>query len=92
MSEVGPINGGMVPQRIAPGHLPTEHGVATAAPPAQDEVEISSVARALSMLDAAPDIRMDKVAQVRAQIADGTYDTPEKIDLTINRSMEDLYP
>ncbi|HOW17435.1 MAG TPA: flagellar biosynthesis anti-sigma factor FlgM [Phycisphaerae bacterium] len=91
MSEIAPVNGDMIPQRIGPGHAPREHGVATIAAPAQDEVEISSVAQALSLLENAPDIRVDKVAEVRAAIARGDYETDERIDRTIDRLMVDVY-
>jgi negative regulator of flagellin synthesis FlgM len=91
MSEIAPINGNMVPQRVAPGHALSEQAVATMAPPAaQDEVEISSMARALSLLEGAPDIRMDKVASVRAALANGTYETDDKINATIDRLMSDV--
>lgn len=91
MSEVAPINGSMIPQRIGPNHASAEHGVATLAPASQDEVEISSVAQALSLMKTMPDIRMDKVTQVRAAIARNEYDTPEKVDWTVDRLMNDVY-
>ncbi|MGB9623646.1 MAG: flagellar biosynthesis anti-sigma factor FlgM [Phycisphaerae bacterium] len=91
MSEIAPVNGDMIPQRIGPSHAPREHGVATIAAPAQDEVEISSVAQALSLLEGAPDIRVHKVAAVREAIARGDYETEEKIDRTIDRLMTDVY-
>jgi len=91
MSDVAPVNGGMIPQRISPSHTPSEHDVETIAAPAQDEVQISSVAQALSLLESAPDIRVDKVAEVRAAIARGDYETDEKIDRTIDQLMIDVY-
>lgn len=91
MSEVAPINGGMIPQRVAPGHSPAEHGVSTLAPPAQDEVEISSAARAMSLMEGTPDIRMDKVAAVRAAIARNEYETDDKFNKMIDRLMGDVY-
>jgi len=36
------------------------------------------------------DIRHDLVARVRRQIADGTYDTPEKIEAALNNLLDRL--
>ena len=36
------------------------------------------------------DIRMDKVAAIKAAIADGSYDTPEKLDIALDRLLERL--
>jgi negative regulator of flagellin synthesis FlgM len=34
---------------------------------------------------AAGDIRLDNVAAIRAAIADGSYETPEKLDIALDR-------
>ena len=33
---------------------------------------------------------MDKVAAIKAAIADGSYDTPEKLDIALDRLLERL--
>ena len=40
--------------------------------------------------DADKEIRHDLVARVRRAIADGTYDTPEKMEIALERLFEDL--
>jgi hypothetical protein len=40
--------------------------------------------------DADKEIRHDLVARVRQAIAEGTYDTPEKMDIALQRLIEDL--
>lgn len=57
---------------------------------ATDTVEISDSARYLSELKKLPAIRQDKVAAARDSLANGTYETPEKLAVTVNRLMEDL--
>lgn len=37
-----------------------------------------------------PDIRADLVYRVRAEIASGTYDTPEKMELALRRLLEEF--
>jgi negative regulator of flagellin synthesis FlgM len=58
--------------------------------PVGDSVEISDLGALRSKYDEMPTVRMELVAQVRAQLADGTYETPEKMDLAIESLFEDL--
>ncbi len=55
-----------------------------------DRVEISDLARMMGKIGQLPDIRHDKVAQVRAQIDAGTYDSPQKLDIAVDRLISDL--
>ena len=50
----------------------------------QDTVQISDFARYLGEIKNLPDIRQGKVDAVKAQIANGTYETPDKIDHVVN--------
>ena len=54
----------------------------------QDTVEISDRARWLSEIKKLPDIRQGKVDAVKAQIANGTYETPDKIDAVVNSILQ----
>lgn len=40
--------------------------------------------------DATSDIRLDRVNAIRAAIADGSYDTPEKLDIALDRLLDRL--
>ena len=55
-----------------------------------DKAEISLVAQYLSKLQTLPAVRQDLVDQVRGQIAQGTYQTPQKVDAAIDNMAEDL--
>lgn len=56
----------------------------------QDEVQISSAARALSQLDAGSQIHEARLAEIRAAIADGSYETPDKLDAAVDKLIEAL--
>jgi len=56
----------------------------------EDAVDVSLLGRLLSQLHALPDIRVEKVAEVRAAIEQGTYETPEKLERTIEKLLEEL--
>jgi anti-sigma28 factor (negative regulator of flagellin synthesis) len=55
-----------------------------------DTVEISRGAQLLAKLNSLPDVRQDLVDRVRAQIADGTFDTPERLDAALNAMIADI--
>jgi anti-sigma28 factor (negative regulator of flagellin synthesis) len=65
---------------------------AASPPDGGDRVEISELAQLLSSLD--PDrqasIRTEKVTEIRSAIANGTYETDDKIDYVVGRLMDVL--
>jgi len=56
-----------------------------------DSVEISEMAMFLEKLSRLPDIRQDKVDAVMTALANGTYETPEKLEKAIDALLEDLW-
>ncbi len=57
---------------------------------ATDTVEISDGARYLAHLKSLPDVREDKVQAARASIASGKFETPDRIDGTVDRLLSEL--
>ena len=55
-----------------------------------DEVSISQEADLLSRIDDIPDIRQDRVDQIRAEIANGTYETDDKIDIAVAQLLDEI--
>ncbi len=55
-----------------------------------DRVELSTHARLLDRLLRLPDVRDELAESVRHAIADGTYETPEKLDIAVQRVLEEL--
>jgi negative regulator of flagellin synthesis FlgM len=58
--------------------------------PIQDEVNISDAAQLIDQVQHVPDIRQDRVEAARAQIAAGTYETPDKLDVAVNRLLDEI--
>lgn len=56
-----------------------------------DTVEISDSARYLSELKGMPDVRQDKVSAARDAIANGSFETPERIDGTVDALMKEFF-
>ncbi len=55
-----------------------------------DQVDVSPAARYLSRLQEMPEVRTELVERVRAQIASGQYDSPDKISAALDNIVEDL--
>jgi negative regulator of flagellin synthesis FlgM len=56
----------------------------------QDELQISDAARLIEQVKQAPDIRQDRVDAIRQQIAAGTYETPEKLEIALDRLLDEI--
>ena len=80
------------PQAISSPHLrnaaPVEQTGAVAG--SQDEVQISDTGRLVDLANQAPDIRQDRVDSIRAQLAAGTYETPDKLDTALSRFLDEV--
>lgn len=85
------------PQGLSGPHFgrntPASQGAATA----PDSVEISPEAQEAARLAEAAEgraadapIRNELVARIRSEIADGSYETPEKIDAALDRLLDEI--
>ena len=57
---------------------------------AVDQLDISHEADLVSRVRELPDIRADRVAGVRAQIASGAYETDEKLNVALDRLFDEI--
>ena len=55
-----------------------------------DEVDISPEAEMLGQVDQIPDIRTERVEEIRLQIAEGTYETDAKMDIAVGRLLDEI--
>ena len=80
------------PQSIGAPHASRESG-RTPPPgssPISDELEISDAARLTDQVGQIPDVRQGRVDAIRAKIADGTYETEEKLDIALERLLDEI--
>ncbi len=59
---------------------------------AGDTVEISEAGKLAAKIHDTSLTRMDIVERVKGQIAAGTYETPDRIETTVNRLVEEFFP
>lgn len=55
-----------------------------------DQLDISREADIASRLRDIPDIRADRVAELRAAIEAGTYETPDKLETAVSRLLNEI--
>ena len=87
---LGTVHG---PQQLKAPHTPQPSQPATGAVSDNihiDQLDISPEADALSRAREASDVRQDRVNEIRQQIASGTYETEEKLDLALSRLLDEL--
>jgi negative regulator of flagellin synthesis FlgM len=66
----------------APAETSSSYGV--------DQLDLSPEVEFAAQVRDLPEIREDRVAAIRAQIASGTYETPEKLDIALSRLLDEI--
>ena len=91
MNDIQGINGSRPVRVIKPQMTPTNNTTPTAYTPqaGTDEVEISPIARYLSQVATIPDIRDDKVQDVRTALADGSYDVDGNLSQALDALLDE---
>ncbi len=92
MSDIGNIGGplGLQSVQAITNQRSVEASVPDNAEGEFDTVEISFLSEMLGRLRDLPDIRTDKVASIREAIQNGTYDVEGKLDVAVERMLQDL--
>jgi negative regulator of flagellin synthesis FlgM len=74
------------PHRTTPAQAPTS----TYAAGGVDQLDISPEADFVAQARDLPEIREDRVAEIRAQIANGTYETADKLNAAVSRLLDEI--
>jgi flagellar biosynthesis anti-sigma factor FlgM len=99
MSEVNPIagnSGAPMPSSIGRVHLEATGAAAapgtqaTSRAQGQDRVELSDHARHLERLRQIPDVRQGKVEAAKAAIANGVYESPDRLRAALLRMLNEI--
>ncbi len=80
------------PQPVGPPHAArlNKPEAPPSAGPIQDELQISDAGRLMDKVRDLPEIRGDRVNEIRAQIAQGTYETDEKLRVAVARLLDEI--
>jgi flagellar biosynthesis anti-sigma factor FlgM len=63
---------------------------ASAVPTPKDAVDISSAGQLLDKLSKSPEVRAERLAQIKADIASGKYDTDEKLEAAMMNLLQSM--
>jgi negative regulator of flagellin synthesis FlgM len=90
--EIQGAGGPQGPQPIYPrlAAFTVESGSTVQAGALRDHVEISPLGQMLDGISRLPEIRHEKVEEIRGQIAAGVYDTPEKWEVALDRLADEF--
>jgi len=55
-----------------------------------DTIEVSQVARLTAAVHELPGVRTELVERVKAEIAAGTYETPDRLDVALERLLDEM--
>jgi anti-sigma28 factor (negative regulator of flagellin synthesis) len=89
MNDIPPIKTASAVNGIAP-QKPVEPARQPATDAGEDRVEISEAGQLLSSLEHDAGIRAEKVARIRDEILNGTYETDDKVEVTVERLLDVL--
>ena len=90
MSSINNVGGNSPVSRIVANPIHREVQTETAKPMrASDRLELSGASHLLKSLKT-NDMRMDKVASIKAQIESGGYEADHKLDAAVDRLLDDL--
>jgi anti-sigma28 factor (negative regulator of flagellin synthesis) len=90
MNSVNPIQSQTPIQKIVAQPIRKElPASAVNTPPIADRLEISGAGQFLKTLKA-NDVRVDKVATIRAQLDAGTYESDQKLNVAVGKLLDEL--
>jgi len=87
------------PQSITPPHhgRPVRDTPPAGRTPGGDELKISDAgskaaeaARLVDQIHHVPEVRQERVDQIRSQLAAGTYETQQKLDVALERLLDEI--
>jgi anti-sigma28 factor (negative regulator of flagellin synthesis) len=89
MSEIAPLSrAAALYQRSNPIARLNGHGPAIQRP--DDRIELSEGAKYFQRFKELPEVRQNLIDRVKQEIADGSYETPDKFDAAFKAMLEDL--
>lgn len=94
MNSINPVAASAAAYKVQPAAPARAQETAAAAGPAAptrgaDRVELSGLQNFMQVLKS-NDIRTEKVAEIKAQIEANTYETDDKLNVAIDRLIDDL--
>lgn len=80
------------PHGVKPPHgqRAAQAPAATQVQSTEDQLDLSEAGQIAARLSEATNVRQDRVTEIRAELAAGTYETPEKLALALDRMIDQI--
>ena len=88
VSGIGSVSGATPARAVAPAAAQPATSSQIAAP--KDELEISTAGKMLDRLSESPDVRAERLAQIKKAIDNGSYDSDEKLEAALSKMFDSL--
>lgn len=82
--------GASLPIRELRPSPPVEQAASSAPATPRDVVDISEMGKMMDDMSRTPGVREQRLAQIKAAIEAGTYDTPEKLEIALGRMLDQV--
>ena len=91
MTNVNGINPSLAPRPIEPTGPVAPSNPVTSLGGISDVVEISTARALAAKIQQVPQVRAELVARVKAEIEAGTYETSERLEIAVNRLVDENF-
>ena len=88
VSGIGSVSGATPARAVSPASSQPAELPSVAVP--RDELEISSVGKMMDRLSETPEVRAERLAQIKEAIDNGAYDTDEKLEAALSKMFDSL--
>ena len=84
----GPVRSAIPAASTAPANPAAPNAAQSPLTSPRDELEISAAGQMLDRLSESPEVRAERIAQIKEAIENGDYDTDEKLEAALSRMFE----
>ncbi len=90
VSGIGSVSGATPARAVSPAVSVSQPASASSVAAPKDELEISSAGKMLDRLSETPEVRAERLAQIKEAIECGAYDTDEKLEAALAKMFGSL--
>ena len=90
VSGIGSVSGGIPTRAVSPTTSVSQPSTASSVESPRDQLEISSAGKMLDRLSETPEVRAERLAQIKEAIENGAYDTDEKLEAALSKMIDSI--
>ena len=90
VSGIGSVSGGVPTRAVSPTTSVSQPSTASSVESPRDQLEISSAGKMLDRLSETPEVRAERLANIKEAIENGAYDTDEKLEAALSKMFDSI--